>query len=192
MKKIILASASPRRQEILTLGGFKFEVRVSDAEDRIQKEEIEKLAPHEQVEKLAQCKAKDIYSKYAKNEDILVVGADTVVSVDGRVLGKPESKEDAIQMLKRLSGRTHEVYTGVCLIEKEKQKTFSCLTEVSFYEMSDEEIEAYVASGECYDKAGAYAIQGGAAKFICGIKGDYFNVVGLPLSRLYHEIVQDA
>lgn len=188
--KIILASASPRRQEIMTLGGWDYEVKVSRAEEEIPKEELDCLTPSEQVEKLATCKARDVYQQYAEEEDVLVVGADTVVSVDGCVLGKPSSREDAVSMLKKLSGKTHQVYTGVCLMGNRKEKIFSCLTEVCFYEMTDEKIDAYVESGECYDKAGAYAIQGGAAKFIREIKGDYFNVVGLPLSRLYHELTE--
>lgn len=188
MRKIILASASPRRQEIMTLGGFHYEVEASDAEEEISKEELDRLLPHEQVEMLAECKAKDVYTRHSDDEAVMVIGADTVVSVDDTVLGKPSSKEEAVAMLRLLSGRSHEVYTGVCMMQGGVRKVFSCLTEVVFYQLTEEEIEAYVESGECYDKAGAYAIQGGAAKFIREIKGDYFNVVGLPLSRLYHEI----
>lgn len=195
MRKIILASGSPRRQEILTLGGFSFEVKVSQAEEQIPKEELETLAPSKLVERLARTKAEDVFRQYTQDADILVIGADTVVSIDGCVLGKPESKEDAAGMLKRLSGRTHEVYTGVCLLWRDtadwklvRGNVFHCLTEVSFYPMQDAEIEAYIETKECMDKAGSYAIQGGAAKFIREINGDYLNVVGLPLSMLYHEM----
>lgn len=195
MRKIILASGSPRRQEILTLGGLSFEVKVSQAEEQIPKEELETLVPPKLVERLARTKAEDVFRQYTQDADILVIGADTVVSVDGCVLGKPESKEDAARMLKRLSGRTHEVYTGVCLLWRDtadwklvRGNVFHCLTEVTFYPMQEAEIEAYIETEECMDKAGSYAIQGGAAKFIREINGDYLNVVGLPLSMLYHEM----
>ena len=195
MRKIILASGSPRRQEILTLGGFLYEVKVSQAEEQIPKEELETLAPSKLVERLARTKAEDVFRQYTQDADVLVIGADTVVSIDGCVLGKPESKEDAAWMLQRLSGRTHEVYTGVCLLWRDasdwklvRGNVFHCLTEVTFYPMQEAEIKAYIETGECMDKAGSYAIQGGAAKFIREINGDYLNVVGLPLSMLYHEI----
>lgn len=195
MRKIILASGSPRRQEILTLGGFSYEVKVSQAEEQIPKEELETLVPSKLVERLARTKAEDVFRQYTQDADILVIGADTVVAIDGCVLGKPESKEDAARMLRSLSGRTHEVYTGVCLLWRDaadwmhvRGNVFHCLTEVTFYPMQDAEIKAYIETGECMDKAGSYAIQGGAAKFIQEINGDYLNVVGLPLSMLYHEI----
>ncbi len=195
MKKMILASGSPRRQEILTLGGFSYEVKISYAEEQLPEDVLFGLTPSQLVEHLARIKAEDVYRKYAET-DSLVIGADTVVSVDGCVLGKPETKEEAADMLRRLSGRTHEVYTGVCLLwsdEAEKDmvygNVFHCMTEVSFYPMEDVEIEAYVKTGDCMDKAGAYGIQSGAAKFIREIRGDYFNVVGLPLSMLYHELM---
>lgn len=196
MRKIILASGSPRRQEIMALGGFSFEVKVSQAEKEIPKEELSRLSSPQLVERLARTKAEDVYRQYPETANILVVGADTVVSVDGCILGKPETKEAAADMLRRLSGRTHEVYTGVCMLWSEEAEkdvahgnVFHCMTEVTFYPMEDAEIEAYIETGDCMDKAGAYGIQSGAAKFIREIRGDYFNVVGLPLSMLYHEIM---
>ena len=126
-------------------------------------------------------------------EEITVIGADTVVAVDGCVLGKPKTEDEAKQMLARLSGRTHDVFTGVWILwtdsdtqEEIHGNTFHCHTKVTFYPMTEEEIDNYVATGDCMDKAGAYGIQSGAAKYIQGIEGDYLNVVGLPLSKIYH------
>lgn len=208
MEKIILASQSPRRQEILSLGGYEYKVCVSSAEEQIPPEELENLTPQELVEKLARVKAEDVYRRScSKNmeastpdnqaadsvEEITVIGADTVVAVDGCVLGKPKTEDEAKQMLARLSGRTHDVFTGVCILwtnpdmpAEIQGNTFHCHTKVTFYPMTDEEINNYVATGDCMDKAGAYGIQSGAAKYIQGIEGDYLNVVGLPLSKIYH------
>ena len=208
MEKIILASQSPRRQEILSLGGYEYEVCVSSAEEQIPPEELENLTPQELVERLARVKAEDVYRRNcSKNmeksttgnqaadsvEEITVIGADTVVAVDGCVLGKPKTEDEAEQMLSRLSGRTHDVFTGVCILwtdsdtqEEIHGNTFHCHTKVTFYPMTEEEIDNYVATGDCMDKAGAYGIQSGAAKYIQGIEGDYLNVVGLPLSKIYH------
>lgn len=208
MEKIILASQSPRRQEILSQGGYEYKVCVSSAEEQIPPEELENLTPQELVEKLARVKAEDVYRRNSsKNmeksttdnqaadsvEEITVIGADTVVAVDGCVLGKPKTEDEAKQMLARLSGRTHDVFTGVCILwtdsdtqEEIHGNTFHCHTKVTFYPMTEEEIDNYVATGDCMDKAGAYGIQSGAAKYIQGIEGDYLNVVGLPLSKIYH------
>ena len=208
MEKIILASQSPRRQEILSQGGYEYKVCVSSAEEQIPPEELENLTPQELVEKLARVKAEDVYRRNCgKNmeksmtdnqaadsvEEITVIGADTVVAVDGCVLGKPKTEDEAKQMLARLSGRTHDVFTGVCILwtdsdtqEEIHGNTFHCHTKVTFYPMTEEEIDNYVATGDCMDKAGAYGIQSGAAKYIQGIEGDYLNVVGLPLSKIYH------
>ena len=208
MENIILASQSPRRQEILSLGGYEYEVCVSSAEEQIPPEELENLTPQELVEKRARVKAEDVYRRHcSKNmeksttdnqaadsvEEITVIGADTVVAVDGCVLGKPKTEDEAKQMLARLSGRTHDVFTGVCILwtdsdtqEEIHGNTFHCHTKVTFYPMTEEEIDNYVATGDCMDKAGAYGIQSGAAKYIQGIEGDYLNVVGLPLSKIYH------
>lgn len=197
MEKIILASQSPRRQEILTLGGYEYEVRVSHAEEKMRPEECAGLSPEQLVQKLAQVKAEDVCMREDFGEDVVVIGADTVVSVDGCVLGKPADEAEAVSMLTRLAGREHEVFTGVCILWKSADTAreisgnlFSCRTGVEFYPMRPEEIRAYVATGDCMDKAGAYGIQSGAAKYIRGIHGDYLNVVGLPLSKIYHVLDQ--
>lgn len=183
MKHIILASASPRRKEILELADLKFDVMPSDAQ-----EITTKTAPNEVVMELASLKAKDIYKKSEKQS--MIVGADTVVAYQGQILGKPTDKADAKRMLTMLSGQTHEVYTGVCVIEDGKTKTFYEETKVTFYEISDEQIDRYIKTGEPMDKAGSYGIQGKAAVFIKGIEGDYYNVVGFPIARFLQEITK--
>lgn len=183
MKHIILASASPRRKEILELADLKFAVMPSDAQ-----EITTKTAPNEVVMELASIKAKDIYKKSEKQS--MIVGADTVVAYQGQILGKPTDKADAKRMLTMLSGQTHEVYTGVCVIEDGKTKTFYEETKVTFYEISDEQINHYIKTGEPMDKAGSYGIQGKAAVFIKGIEGDYYNVVGFPIARFLQEITK--
>ena len=183
MKHIILASASPRRKEILELADLKFDVMPSDAQ-----EITTKTAPNEVVMDLASIKAKDIYKKSEKQS--MIVGADTVVAYQGQILGKPTDKADAKRMLTMLSGQTHEVYTGVCVIEDGKTKTFYEETKVTFYEISDEQIDYYIKTGEPMDKAGSYGIQGKAAVFIKGIEGDYYNVVGFPIARFLQEITK--
>ena len=183
MKHIILASASPRRKEILELADLKFDVMPSDAQ-----EITTKTAPNEVVMELASIKAKDIYKKSEKQS--MVVGADTVVAYQGQILGKPADEADAKRMLTMLSGQTHEVYTGVCVIEDGKTKTLYEETKVTFYEISDEQIDRYIKTGEPMDKAGSYGIQGKAAVFIKGIEGDYYNVVGFPIARFLQEITK--
>ena len=183
MKHIILASASPRRKEILELADLKFDVMPSDVQ-----EITTKTAPNEVVMELASIKAKDIYKKSEKQS--MIVGADTVVAYQGQILGKPTDEADAKRMLTMLSGQTHEVYTGVCIIEDGKTKTFYEETKVTFYEISDEQIDHYIKTGEPMDKAGSYGIQGKAAVFIKGIEGDYYNVVGFPIARFLQEITK--
>lgn len=183
MKHIILASASPRRKEILELADLKFDIMPSDAQ-----EITTKTAPNEVVMELASIKAKDIYKKSEKQS--MIVGADTVVAYQGQILGKPTDEADAKRMLTMLSGQTHEVYTGVCIIEDGKTKTFYEETKVTFYEISDEQIDHYIKTGEPMDKAGSYGIQGKAAVFIKGIEGDYYNVVGFPIARFLQEITK--
>ena len=173
LKHIILASASPRRKEILELADLDFDIMPSDAEEITTKTE-----PHEVVMELASIKARDIYERSDKQS--MVIGADTVVAYHGQVLGKPADEADAKRTLMMLSGQTHEVYTGVCLIEDGEAKTF--------YEISEDEIERYIETGEPMDKAGSYGIQGKAAVFIKGIEGDYYNVVGFPIARFLQEI----
>lgn len=185
MRKIILASASPRRRELLEQGGIPFMVIPSQAEEKITMTQ-----PGLAVEELSYLKCCDIYEKL--DEDVVVIGADTVVASEDKILGKPSSKEDAVKMLQSLQGKAHEVYTGVTIMiregEKKRKKTFHEKTKVVFYSMSEEEIRSYVDTGEPMDKAGAYGIQGKSAVFIKEISGDYNNVVGLPLARLYQEL----
>lgn len=185
MKKMILASASPRRRELLEQGGIPFTVIPSHAEEKLTTTQ-----PGLAVEELSYLKCSDIYEKFT--EDVVVIGADTVVASEGKILGKPSSKEDAVKMLQSLQGKAHEVYTGVTIIvregEENRKKTFHEKTKVVFYPMSEEEIRSYVDTGEPMDKAGAYGIQGKSAIFIKEISGDYNNVVGLPLARLYQEL----
>lgn len=183
--RIILASASPRRKELLTQLGVEFEVLISDVEEVITETE-----PNRVVEELSVQKAEAVFRR--TEGDVMVIGADTVVAMDGNILGKPRSEEQAVEMLKRLQAREHCVYTGVTLYvrkgENETRNTFSEGTIVKFYPMTDGEIRRYVETGEPMDKAGAYGIQGLGARFVEKISGDYNNVVGLPISRLYQEI----
>ena len=189
-ERIILASASPRRRELLTQIGIEYEVMPSDAEEK-----TEKSRPEEIVMALSRQKAGDIEGKREeKGEDgFLIIGADTVVAFEGMVMGKPKDAKDACSMLNALQGNVHQVYTGVTICRKKDGKppifhTFHEKTDVTMYPMSRDEIEAYVATGEPMDKAGAYAIQGGCAAYIKGICGDYSNVVGLPVGRLWQEM----
>ena len=183
--KVILASASPRRKELLGQLGWEFSVQVSQVE-----EVITKTHPGEIVEELSLLKARAVFEQTMG--DVLVIGADTVVADKGNILGKPVDEEDAASMLRALQNGVHQVYTGVtlCLRKegKEEVRTFYESTEVCFYPMSEEEIKWYVSTLEPMDKAGAYGIQGLAGRFVKGIKGDYNNVVGLPVARLYQEV----
>jgi septum formation protein len=175
---LILASASPRRRELLAQGGFAFEVITADVP------EIRKPGedPIRFVTRLAREKAEAVISREAVSPDTLILGADTIVLVDEEVLGKPQDAADAARMLRLLSGRTHQVITGVCLAKGRERQRAAEVTFVRFTTLSDEEIEAYVATGEPLDKAGAYAIQGRASRWVPRIHGCYFNVVGLPLA----------
>lgn len=190
--EIILASASPRRRELLHQIGWEFTVQVSQVEEKITK-----TLPWEVVEELSGQKAEDVFHRIlaerTESGELLVIGADTIVAYDGQILGKPRDKEDAARMLRMLQGSSHPVYTGVtimfCSAEGNKlTKTFHEKTEVNFYPMSEAEISDYIATGEPMDKAGAYGIQGICARHISGIVGDYGNVVGLPVGRLYQEV----
>ena len=144
----------------------------------------EGVLPKDAVELLARAKAEEIFETH---KDELIISADTVVSIDGKILGKPWDKAEASEMLHTLSGRTHSVYTGVCVIFEDGTETSFCEeTLVEFYSLSDKEIADYISSGEPMDKAGAYGIQGRGALFVKRIEGDYYNVMGLPVSRLYH------
>lgn len=190
---IILASASPRRKELLQQLGLQFIVFPAQGEEK-----IESTDPKQVVLELAKQKAGEIYEKTVEagvgKENSLVIGADTIVVYGDEILGKPRDKEDAYRMLSRLQGTTHEVYTGVSLWMRENgqkvQYSFYEKTAVTMYPVSDEEIYAYIASEEPMDKAGSYAIQGRGAAFIQKIDGDYNNVVGLPIARIYQELKQ--
>ena len=177
MKRLILASTSPRRREIMQLSGFEFTVVSPDCE-----ESIPEKAPEEYVMELSRRKAQ---AAGALMDHAVVIGADTVVFLD-RILGKPSNEEDARCMLRQLSGRVHTVYTGVTVLDCDTQDTrsFYEATEVEFYPLNEEEIDAYIRTGEPMDKAGAYGIQGRGAILVKRINGDYLNVVGLPLAHL--------
>jgi septum formation protein len=177
--KLILASASPRRAEILRNAGFFFTVMSSAADET----PIPKESPTELVQRLAAAKAELIAARAVG--PAIVIAADTVVALEGHIFGKPRSTDDARHMLEQLSGRTHSVLTGVTLIRlpDAERRSFVESTLVHFAQLSEEDISNYLATGEPHDKAGAYAIQGQAGRFIPRIEGDYFNVVGLPLAR---------
>ena len=176
MKRFILASASPRRKEILENAGFQFEIIVSDADENI----TEALTPRETVEELAKRKALAVWEE---NRDAVVFGCDTVVAIDGKILGKPIDDEEAFEMISSLSGKVHTVSTGVCICDADKISVFSNNTEVEFYPLTDETIRSYIATGEGKDKAGSYGIQGLGSVLIKEIKGDYFSVMGLPVAE---------
>lgn len=184
MERMILASASPRRKELLRQIGLEFEVMVSGAEEVITERE-----PSRVVEELSRQKAEDVASAI---DDAVVIGADTVVCQDGRIMGKPKDREDAADMLRRIQGSVHSVFTGVTIIRKKEHETqaetFSCETKVRVYPMTEQEIQDYIDTGEPMDKAGAYGIQGRFAAWVEAIEGDYNNVVGLPVSALWQRI----
>ncbi len=176
--KLILASASPRRSEILSNAGYGFYVCPSEADENI----TEQLSPAELVKELARLKARDVFSRYGA-DDVVVLGADTIVVLNGQVLGKPKDKKEAFEMLSSLSGNKHEVYTGVCGITKSEEKVFLETTEVKFFELTESQINAYISTEEPMDKAGAYGIQGNGSLLIKSIKGDFYSVMGLPIAR---------
>ena len=184
--KIILASASPRRRELLIQAGLRFEVMPSTVEEQMRGN-----TPAEIVMSLAEQKAADVYEKAAGTEEdnFLVLGADTIVVCDGARLGKPKDEQDAVDMLCMLSGRSHEVYTGVCMLVcrngRCRKHVFSQCTTVHMYPISEAQARWYVSTKEPMDKAGAYGIQGKGAVFVEKIEGDYNNVVGLPLAQLW-------
>jgi len=204
--KIVLASGSPRRRELLTGLGLDYTVLVSGVEEHVTEKE-----PARVVEELSAQKAQDVLQKVLsavnrqngdergpkeaasqQNEELLVIGADTIVAMNGQILGKPTSMKDAAEMLGWLSGRRHQVYTGVTLYHRSQgathRHTFHECTQVQFYPMTEKEIRWYISTGEPMDKAGAYGIQGLGSRFVKAIEGDYSNVVGLPVARLYQEL----
>ncbi len=185
--KIILASASPRRKELMSLAGYEFEIKVS------HKEEIYcSTAPDEVVKELSLLKAEDI-AEQTEKRNVIIIGADTVVAHDGEILGKPTSKEHAFEMIKGFQGDKHQVYTGVAILKynSQGQKTIvnqAVRTDVYVNNMTDQEIWNYIERDNVMDKAGAYGIQSGFAIHIEKIEGDYFNVVGLPISFIYETL----
>ena len=190
MKKIILGSASPRRKELLEQIGIKFEIKVSDKEEHYSATE-----PEEIVKELARMKAENVAEDLVCKEGngCVVIGADTVVVNDGHILGKPKDDKDAFNMIRSFSGRKHYVYTGIVIADIidgriEIISNEAVKTTVYVNDMTDEEIHDYISTGEHRDKAGAYGIQGRFAAYIDHIDGDYYNVVGLPVSRIYENL----
>ena len=173
---LILASASPRRKELLGLFHIPFSIRVADIDETMDPN----AAPFDEVARVSRLKALAV----PREENDVVIAADTIVVCGGRVLGKPHSEEEAVSMLRLLSGRDHQVMTGCTVLRGDRCVTFTEVTDIHFRELSEKEIRAYVATGEPMDKAGAYGIQGGAALFCSRMVGDYYNVMGLPVCRL--------
>lgn len=184
MARIILASGSPRRKELLEQIGLEFEVIPAAGEEKVTGKQASEV-----VEELSRQKAEEVAGK-VEEPCAVILGADTVVCQDGQIMGKPKNRADAREMIGRLQGRSHSVFTGVTILVKEPQKetvyhTFSCETKVHVYPMEKEEIEDYLDTGEAMDKAGAYGIQGRFAAWVRSIEGDYNNVVGLPVSAVW-------
>ena len=183
MSDVILASASPRRKELLTNMGINFSVVVSDADESVADSNV---PPGIYVQQLSLLKAVSTAEKVIKNKNALIISADTVVVNTNKILGKPKNEQEAFDMLSALSGKTHQVYTGFCVLRAKDAYTVCkhVCTDVTFKKLSAEQISSYIQSGEPMDKAGAYGIQGLGAMLVEKINGDYFNVVGLPVSAL--------
>lgn len=191
MRKIVLASTSPRRRELLSQVGITFEVKPASGEERITSTEPSKVVEELSFQK-AMFTARALEKEQADDlADILIIGADTIVSYEGKILGKPSDPEAAVKMLGMLQGNTHQVYTGVTVLVREEENwkvhTFHECTDVIFYPVTKEEIAEYVNSKDPMDKAGSYGIQGAWGAYVKGIRGDYNNVVGLPVARLIYE-----
>lgn len=191
--KFILASQSPRRKQLLGELGITFEVIPARGE-----ENVTKTVPSEVVEELSRQKAEEVMLRIiadnpSEHENLVIIGSDTIVAADHKILGKPSDTDVAREMIREIQGAVHQVYTGVTVIrvengEPEEMNIFHECTDVDVWPMTDEEIENYIRTPEPYDKAGAYGIQGTFGVFIRGIRGDYNTVVGLPVARLYHEL----
>ena len=205
MYKIFLASKSPRRKELMEQIGLEFQVMVSEKEEiitsNVPKEVVKELSLQkaQEIERiLSNDSGENLYNTYNKQgyEGVIIIGADTVVEKNGEIMGKPKDENEAFLMLKKLQGNKHTVSTGVAILviteKEEKLYNFAESTDVYMYEASDEEIKKYIATKEPMDKAGSYGIQGIGAKFIKGIEGDYNNVVGLPIGRIYQTLKQTA
>ena len=178
--QLILASASPRRKALLSLFGIPFTVRAADIDETMDPEK----PPFDEVARVSRLKALAV----SRGEEDIVIAADTIVVCQGRVLGKPRSEAEAASMLRLLSGRDHQVMTGCTILYGDRVETFTEVTSLHFCPLSEKEIQKYVQSGEPMDKAGAYGIQGGAALFCEKLEGDYYNVMGLPVCRLYETL----
>ncbi|MGD8521512.1 MAG: Maf family protein [Desulfobacterales bacterium] len=185
--RLILASNSPRRRYLLEQAGLEFSVIPSN----INEDAVSLPSPDAYTRKLAECKARDISDQYP---DSWVIGADTIVVIDDIILGKPDSEDDARRMLKKLSGETHQVITGYCVCCKNKNRFFldTIITDVQFRDLSDEEIAWYIDTGEPFDKAGAYAIQGLGVLLVKRINGSYTNVVGLPVCEIAELLIKEG
>ena len=184
MANLILASQSPRRRELLGLFHLPFEIRVADIDEEMDPT----LAPYDEVARVSREKAVAI----AREGDDIVIAADTIVVCEGKVLGKPKDAENAKEMLRLLSGRDHQVMTGMTVIRGQEEISCTEVTDIHFRNLTEKEIADYVATGESMDKAGAYGIQGGAALFAEKMVGDYYNVMGLPVCRLWQLLAQIA
>lgn len=178
--EIILASGSPRRRELMGLYGVPFTVRAADIDETMDPVK----SPFDEVARVSRRKAEAV----SRQPDDVVIAADTIVVCGGKVLGKPHSREAAADMLRTLSGSTHQVMTGCTVLRGSRAETFTQVTQLHFRALSEAEIDAYIATGEPMDKAGAYGIQGGAALFCEGMTGDYYNVMGLPVCRLQQSL----
>ena len=178
--QLILASASPRRKALLSLFGIPFTVRAADIDETMDPEK----PPFDEVARVSRLKALTV----SRGEEDIVIAADTIVVCQGKVLGKPHSEDEAASMLRLLSGRDHQVMTGCTILYGDRVETFTEVTSLHFCPLSEKEIQKYVQSGEPMDKAGAYGIQGGAALFCEKLEGDYYNVMGLPVCRLYETL----
>lgn len=180
MKELILASSSPRRRELLSIITRRFTVQTSDCDEAI----APGTGPVDAVRELSLRKARAVWAQQPDQRDLAVIGSDTVVYIDGEILGKPHSHGEAVAMISRLAGRSHTVCTGVTVITAEETRTFHETTEVHFYPLTPREVEWYCSLEEPYDKAGAYGIQAAGALLVQGLTGDYFNVMGLPIAAL--------
>ena len=181
MNKIILASQSPRRKQLLEMLGVSFDVQPADIDEQINpNNDLVK-----EIEKLSYQKA---YHVFKDHKDALVIGSDTIVKIDNEVLGKPKDYAHAKQMLEKLSGNTHEVVTGCTILVNDTVETFSSIAKVTFYPLTEQEIDDYIKTNEPMDKAGAYAIQGLGAKLVKSIEGDYYTIMGLPIGELYQRL----
>lgn len=179
--RVVLASASPRRREILTQVGMEFDIIPAVGE-----EIITSTVPMEVVEELSRAKALEVSERC--EADTLIIGADTVVALDDKILGKPKAYNEAFNMISSIKNRCHSVFTGVTIVYNDVVRSFVSETKVYVYDMTDSEIDGYIRTDDCYDKAGGYGIQGFFSQYVERIEGDYFNVVGLPVSRLMQEI----